>query len=255
MKDIIRNFQILQPDGSYSSIPRKKSKLSDDAVPNIFPNCPSYLTSTQSKPDRFSRDVKEAELFRKAIKQILEQQVSDEEMYKLYTFQQLRERMNSLTLPYDSLLWNSNDNSVHFLRPTHVNEQLLLDSSMSIDSSLNVKAKRGTYAVPLSLNIIDDTRQIDLLKEVMDFQIPTGTPDQPIEKHLNAYVYGAITQIKFAIAECKNLDLDSDTFTNQTSSNINTIQQRLQFILCQVENTLLYKKRRRYKKSLLKLLH
>ena len=84
--DIIRNFQILQPDGSYSSIPRKKSKLSDDAVPNIFPNCPSYLTSTQSKPVRFSRDVKEAELFRKAIKQSLEQQVSDEEMYKLYTF-------------------------------------------------------------------------------------------------------------------------------------------------------------------------
>ena len=34
----------------------------------------------------------------------------------------------------------------------------------------------------------------------------------------------------------QNLDLDSETFTNQTSSNINTIQQRLQFILCQVEN-------------------
>ena len=155
--------------------------------------------------------------------------------------------MNSLTLPYDWLLWNSNDNSVHFLRTTYVNEQLLIGSSMSIDSSLNVKAKRGTYAVPLSLNIIDDTRQIELLLyEVMDFQILTGTPDQPIENQLNAYVHGAITKMKFAIAECNNLDLDSETFTNQTSSNISTIQQRLQFILCQVENSFLYKKRRRY---------
>ena len=112
--------------------------------------------------------------------------------------------MNSLTLPYDWLLWNSNYNSVHFLRPTYVNELLLLDSSMSIVSSLNVKAKRGTYAVPLSLNIIDDIGQIELLfKEVMDFQIPTGTPDQPIDNQLNAYVHGAITQIQFAIAECK----------------------------------------------------
>ena len=37
------------------------------------------IKSTQSEPVRFSRDDKEAELFRKAIKQSLEQQVSDEE--------------------------------------------------------------------------------------------------------------------------------------------------------------------------------
>ena len=147
-------------------------------------------------------------------------------MYKLYTLH-LRERINSLTLPYDWLLWNSNDNSVHFLRPTYVNAQLLLESSMSIDSSLNVKAKRGTYAVPLSLNIIDDTRQIELLlKEVMDFQIPSGTLDQPIEDQLNVYLHGAITQIKFAIAEYKNLDLDSDTLLikfHQISTRFNSV--------------------------------
>ena len=39
----------------------------------------------------------------------------------------------------------------------------------------------------------------------MDFQIPTGTPDQTIENQLNAYVHGAITPITFAMAECKNL--------------------------------------------------
>ena len=107
----------------------------------------------------------------------------------------------------------------------------------------------------LSLNIIDDTWQIEsLLKEVMDFQISTGTPDQPIENQLNAYVHGAITEIKFAMVECKNLDLDSETFTNQTSSNIYRIQKRLQFILCQVENSLLYKNVGDIL-SLLKLLH
>ena len=81
---IIKNFQILQPDGTYKRIPRKKWKLSDDAIPCIFPNCTSYFTSIQTKPIRFSRDEKEAELFGRAIKQSLNQQVSDEEKYSLY---------------------------------------------------------------------------------------------------------------------------------------------------------------------------
>ena len=48
----------------------------------IFPNCPSYLSSTQPKPVRLSRDEKDAELFPKAIKQNREQQVIDEATYK-----------------------------------------------------------------------------------------------------------------------------------------------------------------------------
>ena len=43
-EDIIKKFQILQPEGNYDSIPQKKYKLSYDAIPCIFPNCPFYLS-------------------------------------------------------------------------------------------------------------------------------------------------------------------------------------------------------------------
>ena len=114
-EDIIKKFQILQPDGTYDSIPRKKYKLSDDAIPCIFPNCPFYLSLTQPKPVCFSRDEKDAELFAEAIKQSLEKQVSDEERYKFYSFQQLKEKIKLLALPEDWLLWNSDSNHLHFL--------------------------------------------------------------------------------------------------------------------------------------------
>ena len=164
----------------------------------------------------------------------------------VYTFQQLKEKIKSLALPEDWLLWNSNSSHVHFLKPAYVDEQLILDSSMTIDSSLYVKAKRNTFAVSLSLNTINDTRQIELLfNEITSFQVPT--PERP-KSQLNTYVQKAITQIKFAITECdhSNEDSDSDTFTAQSPSNLRTIQQRLQFILRQIENSILFKKRRRY---------
>ena len=53
---IIRKFKTLKPDGTYTNLPQKKCRLSDDAVPYKFPNCPSYLFSTQPKPVRFSCD-------------------------------------------------------------------------------------------------------------------------------------------------------------------------------------------------------
>ena len=244
-EDIIRNYNILQPDGTYSIIPRKKYKLSDEAVPCIYPNCPSYLTSIPTKLVRYSRDDKEAELFQKAIRLSLDQHVTDQLMYTIDSFQQLKEKIKLLPLPEDWLLWNSNSNYVHFLKPTYVNEQLELNSSMTIDSSLYVKAKCGSFAVSLSLNTISDTREIDLLlNEITSFELPT--PEQPINNQLNTYVHEAATQIKFAIAECDHSDQDSEKFSTNAPYNLSTIQQRLQFILCQVENSLCFKNRRRY---------
>ena len=178
-EDIISNYNVLQSDGTYSSIPRKRCKLSDDAVPCIYPNCPSYLTSIQTKPVRYSRDEKEAELFEKAIRQSLEQHVTEKVTYTINSFKQLKEKINLLPQPKDWIQWNSNSNYVHFLKPTYINEQLELNSSLTIDSSLYVKAKRGRVAVSLSFNTINDTRQIELLlNEITSFRIPT--PEHPI---------------------------------------------------------------------------
>ena len=79
-----------------------------------------YLLLTQPKPVRFSHDEKDAELFAEAIKQSLEKQVSDEERYKLYSFQQLKEKIKLLALSEDWLLWNSDSNHLHFLRTAYL---------------------------------------------------------------------------------------------------------------------------------------
>ena len=129
----------MQPYGTYDSIPRKKYTLLDDAIPCIFLNCPFYLSLTQPKPVRFSRDEKDAELFAEAIKQSLEKQVSDEERYIFYSFQQLKEKIKLLALPEDWLLWNSDSNHLHFLKPAYLNDNLIIDYSMTIDTSLYVK--------------------------------------------------------------------------------------------------------------------
>ena len=178
-EDIIKKFQILQPDGTYDGIPRKKYKLSDDAIPCIFPNCPFYLSLTQPKPVRFSRDEKDAELFAEAIKQSLEKQVSDEERYKFYSFQQLKEKIKLLALPEDWLLWNSDSNHLHFLKQACLNDNLIIDYSMTIDTSLYVKAKSGSLPIPLTINIIHDTREIELLlNEIPIIQVPTPGHEQ-----------------------------------------------------------------------------
>ena len=45
--------------------------LKKDAVPTIFPNCPSYLSDLNSRPKRFSKDDKEELMFQAAYIQSL----------------------------------------------------------------------------------------------------------------------------------------------------------------------------------------
>ena len=123
--------------------------------------------------------MKDAELFAETIKQSLEKQVSDEERYKLYSFQQLKEKIKLLALPEDWLLWNSDSNHLHFIKPAYLNDNLIIDYSMTIDTSLYVKAESGSLPIPLTINIMHDTREIELLlNETPNIQVPTPGHEQ-----------------------------------------------------------------------------
>ena len=47
--------------------PRDRLTLTKNAVPTIFPNCPSYLTKTTEKTKRISRDDRELTMVQTAI--------------------------------------------------------------------------------------------------------------------------------------------------------------------------------------------
>ena len=100
-----------------------------------------------------------------------EQQVIDEATYEFYTFQQLKEKIKLLALPEDLLLWNSDSSQEHFLKPAYLNETLTIDCSMTIGDSIYVN--HGTFHIPLTLDFVNDTREIQLLLTKFPNSIPT----------------------------------------------------------------------------------
>ena len=56
---VLRDYSARRPDGTVISVPRNAPVLSDDAVPTIFPNTASYL-STVSPPARTDPDFRRA---------------------------------------------------------------------------------------------------------------------------------------------------------------------------------------------------
>lgn len=52
---IVRCDSVTRPDGSVLTVERSRPKLTEDAYPSIFPNCPSYLSeeppAKRTKPD------------------------------------------------------------------------------------------------------------------------------------------------------------------------------------------------------------
>lgn len=53
--DMKKNFEDLLINGQvYKLDPQEKPYLKDDAIPRIFPNCPSHMTKTQKKRNYFT---------------------------------------------------------------------------------------------------------------------------------------------------------------------------------------------------------
>ena len=162
------------------TVPRDRVALKKGAVPSIFPNCPSYLSGSNSKPKRLSKDDKERLMMETAYTQSLTDNEETVDKFLIDSFSDLLSKLHLIDLRNGWISHHSEDNSLHFLKILITDSGPIIERSVLIDHDLFIRAF-GINNIPICISriSINDTRQIESsLYEVDNFSTPTrgGTP-------------------------------------------------------------------------------
>ena len=155
----------------------------------------------------------------------------EKEKFSVDCMQQLRNKLSLVTLPTDWLVWFTSDNCARFFLTKMDDHNICVDVSLEVNCFLSAAGYIYGQLLPLSLNSVTDIRQIESLLSEIILKRSTFLE----KKHL-LHVSKAKEHVEEAIS---NL-LDGGEVSN--CSNL----PRLQFILGQLENACVHKKRRRY---------
>ena len=148
-------------------LPREYAKdlnfvLLATAVPSILPGCPSYLSSESlPRPTRFNRESKEEEQFAQALQLSLEQQSHDDERFKMRNFQDLTAKLSLLTSSNKWVVWCS-ECILHIFKPKLHDHVLNIEIRLMIYENLTIMGFRDNNEIPLSINTLSDTRQVEV---------------------------------------------------------------------------------------------
>ena len=154
-----------------------------------------------------------------------------------------------MTLPDNYIRWNSDSDTVYLLQLSGNGHNVSVASSIVISSSLGVRAFLKGESIGLSLGIISDIRQIEtIIGEISGKDTVTDLPNS-IHEEISKGTELLKQTIEF-LEEISNPDLTSEPESNSQSADeySETFPQiaRLQFILFQLENVTVHKKRRKY---------
>ena len=111
-----------------------------------------------------------------------------------------------------------------------------------IKENLSVLGFHDNSEIPLSLQMITDTRQIELLLEEIEFY---STPDSlPIKlDRFEHHVKEASNHLHMSIHK---LNSQLSDVLSENGSDLSSSLARLHFIQCQLDNVLVHKNRRKY---------
>ena len=228
--------QYRKGDGTFYDVPRGRPKLKPGAIPSLLPGCPSYYSSTVSagvKRTRLSLDCKERDFLNQTINLSLKSENIELERFSVGCIQEIKDKLSLITLPTDCLVWFSTDNCIRLFLPKMDDHKISVDVSLEINSYLSVNGYLYGQVFSLSHNSITDIRQIETLFSEMTHKL-NSFPHERYPHH--------IAKAKEHIDEAIYDLLDSD----ECESNHSDVVPRLQFILGQLENADIPKKRRRY---------
>ena len=239
-EDLIRVDRVLQADGTYSEVPRERPTYRLNSVPVIFQGCPSYFTSTSATCKRYSRESKEEAHFAKSLKYSLIEEKHEKFLYSLDSFEDLRQKLSTLKLKQDWVIWYSS-NTLHILRLQSSDQFVRVESTLAIHSDLTVSANSFEQQVPLPLDKINDLRQIEtLIDYIINFQ-----PDSDIFQSDSVLVN--IKEASQKLSSAVSILQDADQMNENSMKSLNIPHLPcLQFIICQLENSLVPIKQRRY---------
>ena len=164
---------------------------------------------------------------------------AEEDKYRIFTFDELK--LNLLTL-HNWVIWCSSESSIYFLLPRLEKSRISVEASLSVNTNLIPEAFYDNQPISLSLNFINDIRQVEnLFSEIVRTSFVNTSETGSVCHHVNsakAHIINAINEIEERNAN----ELKLTDENNVLSSYL----PRLQFILCQIENIMVAKNRRRY---------
>ena len=232
------------PNASLQEFPRKVPVLRDDAVPCFLPGCPTYLSapvgSKHSKRLKFEE--KEEHFFTRVIQESHQSFKADEEKYCITTLDALKQKLNLISLQ-NWIIWYSSDSSIHFLLPRLEKSRISIEASLSVNSDLVTTAFYEDKPISLSLNALNDIRQVEalLIEIVRSSVLKSGSETDSIFYHIRSakgHIIDAIDEIEECTAKDLKLNIEDNV--------ISTYLPRLQFTLGQIEDIIVPKSRRRY---------
>ena len=119
--------------------PRDRLILTKNAVPTIFPNCPSYLTNTTENMKRKSRDDKELMMVQTGINLSILEDKSTTARFSKTILNDIIDMLSCINLS-NGWLVHKPDTTLFFLKINLLNNQPHIQCSLVIDKGLLLNA-------------------------------------------------------------------------------------------------------------------
>ena len=168
----------------------------------------------------------------------LKTDIEENEMFKITRFQDLQDKLSFISIPKTWSLWYTDEHSLIFMRPNLENSRILVDVYLLVKFDLSIKAFCKNETFPLSLSCLSDIRHLESVLNELSFSPHHCQSSKKSESTTATHVSSAKAHIQQAI------DIIHPTSDLETSEYPEL--NRLQFIQCQLENSLVPKNRRRY---------
>ena len=137
----------------------------------------------------------------------------------------LKDKLTYVALPDNWLVWHNGNDSMRFIRPNLLDNTISVDVYLEVNSFLSVSAWFHGQAISTSLNSINDIRQVESMLHEISSKSVTDYSNNSHSHHLPR----AKKHIEMAVNELTRTD---------GGENNSSYLAKLQFILCQLDNTL-----------------
>ena len=166
-------------------------------------------------------------MLNKTIQMSLISETEETYKYKINTLQDLKDKLTLISLPNNWLVWYRDDLTT-FILPSLIERNISVDLYLEINCFLSANAFANGQNISITANSITDIRQIESIICEISSKYTSKSINNSHEYHINR----AKEHIIEAISDIKQND-----GVEIHSSDL----EKLQFIICQLENTIIPK--------------
>ena len=157
------------------------------------------------------------------------------------SFEDFKTKLPDLHLSPDWVTWYSPSNTLQILQLKQLDQSIEIQTTLTIDSDLVVSAVSCQLQIPLHLKRITDLRQIEsIIDEIVNFE---PSPELFDVSLILVNIKEAAAKLQSSVSILENIE--QTEHCEQECSSVSLLPF-LQFIICQLENSLLPNKGRIY---------